>query len=113
MTALDSRDADRLRKLLGMLGSAHDGEALNAARKVNELVRRNGVAWADVIAPTGARPCTPGDSDDLIAVCLDSGEVNGWETDFLVGVRGQRQPLSKKQRAILDKLVARIRRAAA
>jgi len=65
-----------------------------------------------VITPTGARSSTTNDSADLIAFCLDSGEINDWEMDFLVGIRGQRQPLSKKQRATLDKLVARIRRAA-
>jgi len=43
--ALDPRDAERLVKLCGLIGSAHDGEALNAARKAHELLRRNGATW--------------------------------------------------------------------
>lgn len=39
----------RLIKLLGMLGSEHDGEVVAAARAIEKL--RAGVAWNDLIAP--------------------------------------------------------------
>lgn len=44
-------------KALGMLGSSHDGEVLAAARKVEELRKRTGLTWDDLIleAVTTAR----------------------------------------------------------
>jgi hypothetical protein len=44
-------DADRntLVKVLGMLGSDHDGEILNAARSAERLRRKLGVSWDDLI----------------------------------------------------------------
>jgi hypothetical protein len=44
-------DRDRLARLLGMLGSTFDGEALNAGRMANSLIREAGMTWAQV--PTG------------------------------------------------------------
>lgn len=42
-------DRRRLSKLLGMMGSQHDGEVLSAAKKANELVRTAGLCWDDVL----------------------------------------------------------------
>ena len=54
MTALlDPQAADRLAKLLGMLGSYHDGEALTAARKADQCIRQLGLTWGDVIHVSG------------------------------------------------------------
>jgi hypothetical protein len=39
-----------------MIGSDHDGEALNAARLADKLVRENGITWFDVVAA----PALPG-----------------------------------------------------
>ena len=39
-----------LRKLLGMLGSHHDGEVLNAARRIDDMVRKAHVGW-DILIP--------------------------------------------------------------
>src|SRR5262249_29758932 len=39
-------DRTKLIKVLGMLGSAHDGEALAAARRAQELIRAAGMTWA-------------------------------------------------------------------
>jgi hypothetical protein len=52
---LSPRSAERLVKLLGMLGSNHDGERAAAAAKANELVRGHGLVWRDVI-PTTPEP---------------------------------------------------------
>jgi hypothetical protein len=43
---------DRLTKLLGMLGSAHDGERAVATRKAHELIRRHGLTWSEVLNAT-------------------------------------------------------------
>ena len=39
-----------LASLLGLMGSAHDGEALSAARKAHSIVQQAGLTWADVLA---------------------------------------------------------------
>ena len=44
-------DRERLTKLLGLLGSGHDGEVAAAGRMADALIRDAGVTWADVIAP--------------------------------------------------------------
>lgn len=48
---LDPRSADRLRKLCGMFGSAHDGERASAAAMADKLVRTAGLTWNEIIAP--------------------------------------------------------------
>ena len=56
MTALlDPQAADRLAKLLGMIGSQHDGEALAAARKAHQCLHQLGLTWRDVIHVSGAQ----------------------------------------------------------
>jgi hypothetical protein len=45
----------RLARVLGMIGSAHDNEALAAARMADRLVRGEGLTWFDVLATT--EPC--------------------------------------------------------
>ena len=52
-------DRERLAKLLGMLGSEHDGEVVTAARRADALVRTAGLTWHDVVAANGAQPHTP------------------------------------------------------
>lgn len=42
-------DPSRLAKLCEMMASPHDGEALTAARKANELIRGAGLTWTDIV----------------------------------------------------------------
>jgi hypothetical protein len=60
-------DRERLVKLLGMLGSAHDGEVLNAARHIDALVRAGGQDWDKLLAPApaAAAPKRSSDRSDL------------------------------------------------
>ena len=46
---LKGPDRDTLVKALGMMGSEHDGEALNAARKAEQLRRKLGVTWEQLV----------------------------------------------------------------
>jgi hypothetical protein len=48
-------DRGRLVKLLGLLGSDHDGEVLNAARQVERLRRDARLTWSDILAGAGPR----------------------------------------------------------
>jgi hypothetical protein len=43
---------ERLIKLLGMLGSVHDGERAAAGLKAHEFIRRHGLQWSDIIVAT-------------------------------------------------------------
>jgi hypothetical protein len=47
---MDAAAHDRLINLLARTTSEHDGEALAAARKANQLLVRHGLTWADVIS---------------------------------------------------------------
>jgi hypothetical protein len=55
---LEPATADRLAKILGLLGSDHDGERAAAAAKADQLIRGLGLTWRDIVAPPIA-PQTP------------------------------------------------------
>lgn len=57
---IDQAAIDLIVKVLGMTGSIHDGEALAAIRKANDLLKRAGVSWRDVIALPQVRARPPG-----------------------------------------------------
>jgi hypothetical protein len=61
----DRFDRDRLVKLLGMLGSAHDGEVLNAARHIDAMMRASGREWDKLLQPEAAAPKRSSDRSDL------------------------------------------------
>lgn len=42
-------DLNQLRKLMGMTGSDADGEALNALRMANRLLKKSDLTWTDVL----------------------------------------------------------------
>lgn len=42
-------DLTQLRKLMGMTGSDADGEALNALRMANRLLKKSDLSWADIL----------------------------------------------------------------
>jgi hypothetical protein len=121
MSALAEADRDRLTRLLGMLGSAFDGEVANAGRLADKLVRSAGLTWPDIIAPALPSPdhdhrddtADPlrGDWRAMATVCTRFPHlIDRWEWQFLSGLR--RFPrLSSKQRAILVRIVTRLRAA--
>jgi len=53
-----SRDAAKLERVLGLLGSEHDGERASAALAAHRLVQRLGVNWHDLLMPKPA-PAPP------------------------------------------------------
>src|SRR5215472_3418180 len=60
---MDPATRDRLLNLLARTTSEHDGEALAAARKANQLLARHGLTWVDVISAARPRPPTGGSGD--------------------------------------------------
>lgn len=101
MNQLTSSDRSMLAKLLGLVGSAHDGEALAAARKAHALVAARGITWPDLLG-LDDRPPEP----DHVALARDllgrgKGICTDWEMKFLRGVLGFKT-LSTHQRQTLD-----------
>lgn len=120
MSALNPADADRFGKLLGLLGSNHDGEVAAAARKATQFLAERQLVWPDVaemlkrspaiVQPIrGAAPhCHQVDARQ----CLSSGVA--WkphELKFLRQMADQRSRPSDKQEAWLDGLLDRVMRA--
>jgi hypothetical protein len=96
-------DRQRLARVLGMLGSTHDGEVLAAARLAESIRARADISWAKLLAADSAD-----DAHDLIIRCLDHPELlTDWEVEFL---RGFAEP-SPKQLAILERIAAKVRAA--
>ena len=60
---MDVAARDRLLNLLARTTSEHDGEALAAARKANQLLARHGLTWAEVITVARPRPPARGPGD--------------------------------------------------
>jgi hypothetical protein len=103
MTVLDPGAADMLAKLLGMLGSDHDGERAAAALKAHQLVKARGLTWKEIIQVE--RPTT----DQLIHECLDGEDhLSTWEAGFVRSIRG-RQYLTEKQLGKLHELAEQVR----
>jgi hypothetical protein len=50
---LHSGPRELLIKALGMLGSNHDGEVLNAAHKAEELRRKLDMTWEELVISAG------------------------------------------------------------
>jgi hypothetical protein len=55
-------DRDKLAKVLGMLGSAHDGEIASAGRAANQMIRAAGTTWPDTLGKGDAKYSEPAGS---------------------------------------------------
>jgi hypothetical protein len=110
--------------VLGMLGSAHDGEVIAAAARAAERLRRQtGKTWTELLldqgqlplvrpppaprpAPAPAQP-RPGPRPwaDLAARCLQTGRVKKqFEVQFLGVTLGYAGPPSARQSEILQEI---------
>jgi hypothetical protein len=113
--ALGLGDRDKLVKLLGLLGSNHDGERAAAALKADRHIRSLGLAWGDVIAPLATEqaesPPPPQRWQDICAAVLSSGRATQWESSFCESLlRKWRGPeVTRKQRATLEKMFEKCR----
>jgi hypothetical protein len=107
MTRLDTQSAERLTKLLGMLGSNSDGERANAARMADQLVRGLGLTWGDIVIPAHAVPAR--DWRRMANYCLMlCDQLNQREMEFVESITGYRGAPSDKQQRWLSKIYARL-----
>jgi len=70
-------DRERLARVLGMLGSSHDGEVLNAARLAVRIVKESGSIWEQVITP------------DMNGIGVEAARVLAAENDELRDINRQ------------------------
>jgi hypothetical protein len=110
--------ADKLVKVLGMLGSTFDGEVAAAGRRAHAMLKDAGLMWSDVVVPAAPRPEQPRQSSrrwrrptspsDTAALCLQWQEVlTGWETDFCRSIVGRRR-ISAKQTVVLERIARKV-----
>jgi hypothetical protein len=111
-------DLAKLAKVLGMLGSDHDGEIAAAGRRANAMVRGAGLTWDQLLTPPDSAPESPhrpprrwrktASPSDSAALCLQWGEVlTDWETDFCRSLVG-RHRVSPRQGEVLARVVRKV-----
>lgn len=84
---LHQNDLQKLAKLLGMLGSAHDGEVLAAARKAHNLLTAKGASWYDVLAiPETIQQAAPAHHALARELLAHKRRLTNWERTFLRGI---------------------------
>jgi hypothetical protein len=105
MTGLDR---ERLARVLGMLGSAHDGEIAAAGRMAHAMIRGARITWAEVLNP--ALPIRePLSRTERLELCLGYEDMlTDWEAQFVAGIRRQRRPWSPKQAGVIAKIAGKI-----
>jgi len=109
MTTLSAIDRSTVAKLLGLIGSHHDAEALAAARKAHQLIVDRGATWPEALGLDA--PALPPEPDHLAEArdLLGRGKtvLTRWERDFLLGIMGHKT-LKPKQLEILDALRSKV-----
>ena len=85
MGVLSEDDVTKLVKLLGMMGSTHDGEVRNAAKLAQRLVAGLGLTWEQVFAGNG------GYSEEKVAQLVKDSYDYGFE-------KGREQALNDRIR---------------
>jgi hypothetical protein len=107
-------DRDRLGKLLGLLGSTHDGEVLAAARQAERMRREAGTTWPDILAPGAAiiAAAPPKSLEDQLQLWAEHFDccLNDWERRFFRSISRSRRPLSEKQIGVVADTAARLSR---
>ena len=85
--ALPVRDAQKLARILGMLGSAHAGERDAEALAADQLVRERGLTWPALLGIEPAANIWERTDKEMIQVCLDHIRFpNDWSQDFIESV---------------------------
>lgn len=95
MMPLSGKDADRLPKLLGMLGSDQDGEVVNAARAALSLLRRNAMTFGDLVKGGGGNGYSPYVSKAMI----EAAETRGYDRGYRKGSADAWESARKAQAA--------------
>ena len=107
MNHLTDAQRARLTALLGLLGSADDGERATAGQMADNLVRDAGLTWRDLFTPDSDDDNPPDDDppddydqDDIaekVSACFEHvDDLKRWDANFIRNVR-RYEHLSPKQ----------------
>jgi hypothetical protein len=111
MNRLDSQSAERLTKLLGMLGSNSDGERATAGRIADQFVRDLGLTWSDIVVPEGTHLGSNTNWRRMADYCYAlRGTLYGKSREFVENIHGRRRDLTPKQIDWLKSIYDRLRR---
>jgi hypothetical protein len=102
-------ELERLSKLCGLFGSDHAGERASAAAKADQLVRKLGLTWSEVLisAPRAlSAPASIKQKIDLLYA--NRGMLNAKARDFIANVSRYPHRLSDKQVRFVDRLFVEI-----
>jgi hypothetical protein len=106
--ALQPKLADRLSRILGMLGSDYDGERAAAGLKATQLLREAGLTWDDLVRPSAAPVPPPeppmGFRMRAMQALTRGAFLTDWERKFLASIARQGRPLSPRQRSALVRI---------
>lgn len=119
---LTGADMDRLARILGMLGSDHDGERAAAAMRADAMLRERGISWAELVdrvrvaqpsdatfeARAGSHIPHRQDARECLAAAVAWSER---ERDFLTNMSWKRRAPTEAQAVWLADLVERARSA--
>ena len=108
---LHSSDLQKIAKLLGLVGSDHDAEALAAARKAHQLICEHGMTWNDVFGCKEQSKTGPAHHDLARELMTAKTLLTGFERNFLIGIMGHAS-LSVKQAETLESISAKVALAA-
>ena len=134
--AAPALDRERLARVLGLMGSSHDGEALAAARKACALIRVAGLTWPEIL--TGRAPQRPGLAADnarlrreiarlkaqlaaaspadprswswslQLELCrARRANLSPWESEFVDNIAARAGGPSPRQAAVLSRIAAK------
>jgi len=107
-------ERSRLAAVLGLLGSVHSGEILNAAAVAERLRRAAGVSWHEILQPPMpvAQPTRGTEIEEDLDLILDNvATLTGWEQNFARSV-ASRSIFSEKQTDVIRRIAAKLRRTA-
>jgi hypothetical protein len=110
-------DLDKFIKIIGLFGSAHEGERANAAALATKMLRDAGLTWVEFFNLLAAPPPVPRspaptpnhyqtfvDHKDAVEQCLMNGRnLTRWERLFIESLQDFPY-LSVKQKAVFDRI---------
>ena len=122
LPALAARDAELLAKILGRLGSDHDGERAAAGLLASQFIKARGLSWYDVIQPHAPQPRRSWHDDDTeeptvagrpwraVAreLAADPDGLSAWEASFAQSLARWPGRPSPKQLAVLRGLAEKV-----
>lgn len=105
--SLHASDLQKLAKLLGMIGSHHDCEALSAARKAHQFITSKGATWHDAFGVAEVAAPSPAHHNLATDLLRHKAYMTDFERRFLIGIMAHVK-LSPKQVQTLKFIQAKV-----